>query len=169
MRPREIGEAMRRTLWLLGLVPLLAMLACEEEKTPPEIWIDISPVNVGVRSTSPDAGSLHFDLQITNRGDELLVIDSLESHGDQNCHFTFDGPDKTELGDEESAFIRGWYQPVIPAGDQMALLIHSNASNVDPLVVPICGRGLNEGDPFRKPPMCVVPPDDQPDCPDWTP
>lgn len=157
---------MRRLILLLGLLPLLA---CEEGNIPAEIWIDISPVNVGVRSTSPDAGSLHFDLQITNRGDEILAIERLESSGDQNCHFTFDGPDKSDLGKEESAFIRGWYQPVIPAGDQIALLVYSNADNVNPLVVPICGRGINEGDPFRKAPLCIVPPEEQEDCPDWTP
>ena len=143
---------------------VISCLACEEDASEPEIWLDISPVYVGIRSL--DAGPYHFDLQFTNRGQSVLEISGYEVRGDRNCAFSFEGPDISEVGKDESAFIRGWYEPVVAAEDQIALMLNSNCHINPRLIVPICGRGVLPGTlDAGPPPACNVPPSDQPDCP----
>ena len=139
---------------------------CDDELDPPEIWIDISPVNLGIHTTAADAGAYHFDLQLINRGEEQLIIQSVDYRGDQNCAFTFEGPDMFEMGENESSFIRGWYEPVVAGDDQIAMDVISNAHNYPTLVVPICGRAVPPGTEDATMPECQVPPADQPDCED---
>jgi len=145
---------------ILATLPLV--VACTS--TPPEIMIDISPVNVGIRSIDPELDPLHFDLQLTNRGDKTLSIESVTFRGDTNCAFTFDGPDYFDLGYEDTAFIRGWYQPTVAGEDQLAMEVVSNAENYPTLVVPICGKGVEPGTTDVEPATCEVPPEDQADC-----
>ena len=99
----------------VALIAVIAGVACDDDLLPPEIWIDISPVYVGKWSTAEDAGPNDFDLQLTNRGEDTLKIEQLLIKGDENCAFKFKGPDINELNENESAFIRGWYQPTTPA------------------------------------------------------
>ena len=144
---------------------LLGCLACEESLSPPEIMIDISPVYVGIRSISPDIGPLHFDLRLTNRGEQVLEIDSVIERGDQHCAFEFEGPDVNQLGQGESAFVRGWYRPQVVGEDQIALEIGSNSHIYSPLIVPVCGRGVEPDTEEEVADIsCNVPPPDQPDC-----
>ncbi len=156
---------MKRLLTVV-LFALLAAAGCEEgEVLPPTIMIDVSPVNVGVRWVSEDVNPIHFDLQLYNTGDETLVFDAVEFRGDTNCAFTFEGPDVDELIGQESAFIRGWYDPTVIGTDQIAMEVLSNATNYPEMVVPICGRGVEEGTVLVRPAVCELPPDDQLDCP----
>jgi hypothetical protein len=146
---------------------LFGCAACEEDLSPPEIWIDISPVYVGIHEINPESEPYHFDLRFTNRGEEALEIESARIRGDQYCAFEFQGPDILELGEDESAFMRGWYNPAVAADDQIALELYSNAVNYPMLVVPVCGRGVLPGTQDAGPaPSCNVPPTSQPDCPE---
>lgn len=165
MRVDFAEQGIRFLLVVLGL--LVHLFGCQEALTPAEISIDISPVYVGIRSTSPDTGPVQFDLQLINRGEEVLEIESMEVRGDQRCSFRFDGPDRMVLGENEASFIRGWYQPTVPGDDQIALEIVSNSHIDSPLIVPVCGRGVAPGTTDAgAPPSCNVPPPDQADCPD---
>jgi hypothetical protein len=137
---------------------------CEEEPTPPEIGIDVSPVNLGIHSTEADGGPYQFDLQLTNNGEENLVLESVTYRGDQYCSFTFEGPDVWEMSESESAFIRGWYDPTNPGEDQIAMEVVSNASNFPTLVVPICGKAVPPGTADAGVLECEVPPTGQADC-----
>ena len=147
----------------LSLVLLIA--GCET--TPPEISIDISPVNCGIRSTDPDLDPYEFNLQLINLGEQTLVIEDVVYRGDQNCSFNFEGPDVTELGFEETAFIRGFWAPTVEGEDQIAMEeVSSNAENHPLLVVPICGLGVAPGTEDAEPIECQVPPEDQRECVD---
>jgi len=143
---------------------LVACVGCGDEMEPPKIEIDVSPVNLGIHSTSPDAGPYHFDLQLYNRGEETLVLESVDYRGDQNCAFTFEGPDVWEMGENQSSFVRGWYEPVLEGEDQIAMEVISNAVNYPTLVVSICGLAVPPGTEDAEMPVCKVPPSDQPDC-----
>ncbi|MDJ0764028.1 MAG: hypothetical protein QNJ97_13685 [Myxococcota bacterium] len=148
------------------LFALLIMAACEEDAlSPPEIWIDLSPVNLDVRVVDPELGPRTFDLQLTNRGEETLKIESMVVRGDQNCAFSFDGPDTLVMGENGSAFIRGYYNPIVTGEDQIALEVNSNAHNFATLVVPVCGKAVPLGttEPID-PPICQVPPPGQSNC-----
>ncbi|MBW2256180.1 MAG: hypothetical protein JRI25_16510 [Deltaproteobacteria bacterium] len=126
---------------------VVACAACTA--TPPQISVDVSPVNVGVRSIDPDLDPRHFDLQFTNRGEQT---------------FDFEGPDVSELGEDDAAFMRGFYKPTVVGEDQIAMEVVSNSEAYPTLVVPICGKGVAPGTVDAEPPVCQVPPDDQPDC-----
>jgi hypothetical protein len=149
---------------IVAAFALLACAGCEDELTGPEIFIDISPVNLGVHAVAPDAGAYDFDLQLTNRGDRKLVLSSVDYRGDQNCAFTFQGPDLWEMGKDESAFIRGFYEPAIAGEDQIAMEVVSNADNFPNLIVPICALAVPAGTQDAGPPVCEVPLASQPDC-----
>ena len=144
---------------------LVALSGCDEGLKPPKIWIDLSPVNLGIHEIDPDAGPYDFNLMLSNRGEEKLVIQSVVYRGDQNCSLTFEGPDLWELGEEEAAFIQGHYLPTVPGEDQVAMTVYSNSKSNAELVVPICGKAVPAGteDPGEQP-VCQVPPVDQPDC-----
>jgi hypothetical protein len=142
----------------------LVCAGCEDELKPASIWIDVSPVNLGVHSTAEDAGPYHFDLQLINIGEEKLVLESVEYRGDQNCAFTFEGPDVWEMNANQSSFVRGWYEPTVPAEDQIAMTVMSNADNYPELIVPICGLAVPPETEDAVPIECQVPPDDQPNC-----
>jgi hypothetical protein len=141
---------------------LLACAGCTS--TPPQISIDVSPVNVGIRSIDPDLEPRHFDLQFTNRGEQTLIIESVTWRADENCAFDFEGPDVAELGEDDAAFVRGQYQPTVAAEDQIAMEVVSNSEEYSTLIVPICGLGVEPGTVDAEPVVCQVPPDDQPDC-----
>ncbi len=119
----------------------------------------------GERVVAEDAGPLRFDLQLSNRGMDALLIDGIEVSGDSTCAFTFEGPDLMELYTEESSFLRGWYQPTKLGEHQITLTIFSNAGNFPELVVPICGRGVEEAG-LSGDLTCQIPPETQPDCPE---
>ena len=142
----------------------VACAACEEEPTPPTIGIDVSPVNLGVHLVDLDAGPYTFNLQLYNSGEEKLVIDSVVYRGDTNCAFSFEGPDLLEMGENEASFVRGYYDPTIPAVDQIAMEVASNASNFPMLIVPICARAVPDGVADAGAPECEVPPLGQADC-----
>jgi hypothetical protein len=154
-------------LMVIFIVGLLLCGACDEESSPAELWIDIEPpIWAGNRSIDPDISPRDFNLQLTNRGDEVLTIDSVIKRGDSNCAFVFDGPDITKLMHNESAFIRVLYKPLVAEKDQVAMEISSN-SHVNPLLVlPICGQGVVPGSDDPDEFDCVDPPASQPDCAD---
>jgi hypothetical protein len=151
---------------IASLLALLLCIGCVEELSPPEIMIDISPVNVGIREISPDTDLYHFDLQLYNLGDKELRIDSVDYRGDQFCSFTFEGPDVWEMGKNESAFIRGWYDPVAPGEDHISMEIVSNADNYPLFVVPICGKAVPAGTTEAEFPVCQIPPAEPANCED---
>ena len=149
---------------LLIVVVFACLAACEEESlSPPEISIDLSPVPVGTHYT--DANPYVFNLMIQNRGDQTLVISSVVARGDQNCAFTWMGPDKTELEYDESTFVQGTYDPSMAGEDQVALEIRSNAENYALMEVPVCGKAVAPGDDKGEDITCQLPPSDQEDCP----
>lgn len=131
---------------------------------PAEIGIDLSPVYVGIRSTNAELDPYQWDMQIYNRGEELLEIEDVTFRGDQNCAFDFEGPDLWTLGQEEAAFVRGYYKPTVAAEDHIAMEITSNAENYPVFVVPICGLAVEPGTEDAEDIVCEVPPADQPDC-----
>jgi hypothetical protein len=149
------------------LVALLVYGGCEEESSPAELWIDIAPpIWAGNRSIDPEISPLDFNLQLTNRGDDVLVIDSVIKRGDHNCAFVFEGPDVSELMHNESAFIHVLYKPLVAEQDMVAMEISSN-SHINPLLVlPICGQGVVPGSEDPGVFDCAEPPASQADCPD---
>jgi len=148
----------------IGVFVLLACLGCEEEISPPEISIELSPIRVPDFELFADAGPHHFDYQLLNRGDEVLKIESVVFRGDQYCSFEFQGPDRMEVTQSEPAFIRGWYRPQGQTEDQIAMEVMSNSHIHNPLVVPICGRGVQPDADAGADFECQVPPAGQPDC-----
>ncbi len=148
---------------LAVLLILLACLACEEDLTPPEITGAARVLWLG--DFALDAEPEPFDLSIYNTGEETLKIEKLEVRGDQYCSFTISQPDLTELGENDVAFIRGWYDPERVASDQIAIEITSNAVNLPLFIIPICGLGKTPEDTTDYEPMtCNIPPPSQPDC-----
>ena len=152
---------------LIALVVLgLSGAACEEEIAPPEIYLEVSPVNCGPRSTAADLSAYDFDIMLYNVGEETLLISEVVERGDSNCAFEFEGPDLLKLGENQATFIRGRYKPTVEGDDQIALEISSNSQVHDPLIIPVCGRGIAPGKEDDGPPLqCNVPPQDQPGCP----
>jgi hypothetical protein len=160
---------MRRVVLSLLFV---ACVGCEEELAPPEIGMDIPMTeageyvaNLGIHVVDSDAGPYEFNLQLVNKGEEKLVIESVSYRGDQNCSLALEGPDVMEMGENESAFLHGSYDPTILGEDQIAMEVVSNASNYPRLVVPICGKAVLPGTEDAGMPECQVPPQEQPDCP----
>ena len=163
----------------LCLIALL-FVACGEREDgdldPPQISVDVSPLWVGDRSIAEEAPPKEFNLQIRNTGEQTLTISNVRLRADQNCAFRWEGPDITEIKADDSAFIRGWYEPTVRGEDNVALVIESNSDTLATLVVPICGRGLlqeeidqqndedTEGGTSSDIPICDVPPDDLEDC-----
>jgi hypothetical protein len=167
------------TKWVLMVLGCVSFLmACEQQTiTPAQIGVDISPVYVGMRSTNPSIGPIHFDLQVYNTGDQVLTISSVTARGDQHCAFIFEGtadcadpcrtpsPDRVTLGKNEAAFIRGYYQPTVAADDFIALDVASNSQRDSTLIIPICGRGVAPGTTDAgDPPTCINPPSTQANC-----
>lgn len=154
---------MKQIIIALSTLSLIAMAACSDgdsESTPPSIHVDVNVMNLAVRTTNPDLEPLHFDLQIYNRGDEVLVIENVRDHGDDNDAFTISGPDITELQKNESAFIRGWYSPSVVGDDTINLEIRSNDPCRTLLTVPVCGRAVAPGTTdVIEPPSCEAPAD----------
>jgi hypothetical protein len=145
-------------------IAMLLCCGCGEELAAPEIEPDVSPMNLGIHVIDPEAPVYQFNLQLTNIGEQKLVIDSVSYRGDQNCSFTFEGPDIFHLKANESAFVRGWYEPTIPAEDQIALIVISNAKTHGELVIPVCALAVTPETTDAEVPVCQVPPETQPDC-----
>ena len=150
---------------IVGCALVLFATGCtSSEALPPEISVDISPVNVGVWST--DAAPLHFDLQLRNTGEEALVIQQVIIRGDTRCSFAFQGPDKEQISGKEASFIRGWYDPDSVGEDHLAIEVTSNATNYTTFVIPLCGKGVSPGTTDAEAAECAIPPADQGDCQD---
>ena len=137
---------------------------CAGELAPPEIWIDYSPINLGVVGIDEIGDAVEFHIQLTNRGDELLIIDDVSIRGDSRCSMTVNGPDLTELPNEESAFIQLTYSPPEVGDDHLALEVASNADNYSVLIVPICSRVVETVSDSDESISCIEPPADQADC-----
>ena len=179
---------MKQRLFSMMATALILMMAtalilhCNEDESqdPPQITVDLSPVWAGVRSIDPDADAKQFNLHIRNEGGQTLEITSTKLKGDQNCAFSKEGPDKTELGENGSAFIRIGYKPTVRAEDSVSLIINSNSEKYKKFIIPICGIGVlpeelpdetdtetdteSADDSYDR--TCDAPPDDQPDCED---
>ena len=146
------------------LIFLAGLVGCAEDLTPPEIWIDYSPINLGVVGLDELDGSVELHVQLTNRGDDLLVIDGVTLRADTRCSMSFNGPDLTELPNEESAFIQLSYSPTEEGDDHLSLEISSNADNYPLLVVPICSRVVSSVSDSDEAMSCTEPAADQADC-----
>ena len=51
---------------IAALLLLLVEMACDEDKAPPEISVDINVAFVGTFVARPDAGPIDFDLHFYN-------------------------------------------------------------------------------------------------------
>ncbi len=150
---------------IIVLLTILAGFACDEDAlSPPEIHTELNVVYMDIRPVDADTPPYEFDLQIYNRGEETLKIESVRLRGDQYCHLTFQGPDTNEV-DETGAFIRFFYSAFPGQEDQIALEITSNSHKNPTLLIPMCGKGVYpEDDTTDQSLVCNVPPPDQPDC-----
>jgi hypothetical protein len=173
------------------LTAAILIVHCSENTTltPPQITVDLSPVRVGGWTIEEEADPKVFDLHIRNIGEETLKITSAKIRHDQNCAFSWEGPDKKELGENQSAFVRITYKPKVRGEDKVTLVVNSNSEKHPKFIIPICARGLHpselpepedtEGDTggdsegagganadtdSGEVAMCEAPPDDQPDC-----
>ena len=167
-----------RSLWLLA--SLLLVHCGDDTLTPPQITVDLNVGQFGERSIAEEAPSKEFNILVQNKGEETLKISSAKLHGDQNCAFEIEGPDKKELGEDGSAFIRVSYKPTLIAKDNVNLIIKSNSEKKSTLRIPICGEGkrpedivTSDGDTDAEEgaaaadddlEICDPAPDDQPDC-----
>jgi hypothetical protein len=127
------------------LMLVLFAMGCKpaEEKGPPQITVDWSPVTLGVVGL-PMEQPFDFDMQFTNIGGELLTLESVTVKGDYRCAFNpaFEGPDVTDIATTESAFIRGHYWPSTEGEDQISIEVVSNAKDYPVFVVSICGSAV---------------------------
>ncbi len=141
-----------RWLTMVGLV------ACAED--PPEIWLDRSPVELGVVAPGEE---VDFSLQIANDGGGTLQIDPFALRGDDDCAFWLEGPDVDQLSGSMQGFVQGTFRPTREGLHQVALYLTSNAETLPSLTVPICAlvaKGAKPGDV----PVCEEPPEDAPNC-----
>lgn len=113
------------------LFPLFG--ACAD--TPPEIWLDRSPIELG-RVNVGD--TMDFALQLANDGGGTLVVQPFALRGDDDCAFFLEGPDETELAGPVQGFIRGTFSPSRAGAHQVALYLDSNAATLPAVIVPIC-------------------------------
>jgi len=168
---------------LLAVLVLFLYMGCEEEFTPPQIHSTINAINIGVEVIDPARPAKDFDIQIINRGEMRLTVSSVNLRGDTNCSFYFVDTDETEEADwiqassrvlknldktklyrNESGFIRVWYRPGARAEDHVVLEITSDSEDNSLLTIPICGKGILEGDDNTGIPPCSIPPSNQADC-----
>ena len=131
---------MNTRYWLLASL-LLVSHCGDETLEPPQIAVELTVIQLGERSIAEDAPPREFDLLILNKGEDDLVISSAVLKGDQNCAFEMEGPDKNELGEDGSAFIKITYKPTVRAPDNVNLIIKSNSEKKGTLKIPICGEG----------------------------
>ena len=170
---------MRKVLWSILALLLAGCGDGDDNLAPPQISVDRSPLWAGVRSIAEEAPPKVFDLQIRNIGEQTLEISKVSMRGDQNCAFSWDGPDITSVKAHDAAFVRFEYKPTVRGDDAIALSIESNSETYETLVVPICGQGalqeevdqMNEeeadgGTTDDDTYICDVPPSDQGDCED---
>ncbi len=111
----------------------VALIGCAEE--PPEIWIDRSPIELGVVRTGE---TRDFSLQLANQGGGVLEIEPFGLRGDDDCAFELAGPDETSLSGALQGFITGTFAPARDGVHQVALYLSSNAETYPQLIVPIC-------------------------------
>lgn len=111
----------------------LVLWACSEDE--PEIWIDRSPLELGVVKPGE---SLDFGLQLANDGGGTLVVEPFALRGDDDCAFTLEGPDVSELAGPTQGFIRGTFAPTREGHHEVALYLTSNAETWPRLIVPVC-------------------------------
>ena len=124
---------------------LLMLLACAEPQAEgPRLSLDIDPVPLGVHLIEPVGSPYHFDLQITNLGDEPLDLQPASIRGDARCHLEITGPDLEQVVPGESAFLRGWYEPLRAGEDQMALRLPSSDPTQPDLEVAVCALAISE-------------------------
>ncbi|MEM6926551.1 MAG: hypothetical protein AAF602_06470 [Myxococcota bacterium] len=137
----------------MRLVPLAILLgACAE--MPPEIWLDRSPIELGVVTVDT---TVSFGLQLSNQGGGILEVEPFALRGDDDCAFFLEGPDLTELAGPSQGFIRGTFSPSRTGLHEIAIYLNSNAETLPNLIVPICAM-VDDGSGTSEPPeMCEEP------------
>lgn len=149
----------------LFLLVFLLGTSCEEEQfSPAEINFDLQPLYAWTRISNDKPYA--FDIQIFNSGDEQLVLElPIEVVGDSRCSFSFSGPTKTKLGRNESAFVRGFYQPEKTGEDHILLRFKSNSETFPVFDFYVCGLGIKGDDPEPTQNLeCKKPEPNQSDC-----
>ena len=147
--------------WSLCFLSLVSV-ACGSAS--PEIWLDLSPVDLGVHDPG---GDIHpFSLQVGNRGGGDLTLERVALYHDERCTMEVEGPDAWELSEGHEALFRGEYTPPAEPGvDVAVLVIDSDDPELARLLVPICAA---VDDPDAEEPLdpgdCVLPEEDIPDC-----
>lgn len=137
----------------------LVLAACGS--TPPEVWLDVSPVELGVHDLGSEPHP--FSLQVGNRGGEDLEITRVALYHDPRCALEVEGPDQWVLSPTHEALFRGFYTaPSEPGHDVGVLVIDSNDPVTPRLLVPICGSA--EGEEPLADTTCELPAEDVPDC-----
>jgi len=149
--------------WIFTIVVLSG---CGSETTGPKISPSLSPINFGEERINSGVTDWDVHLWLFNKGDEILKIESVSIIGDKNCSLTIEGPDRDKVTDTaDPALVSIRYLPTLETEDQAALVIRSNAVNYPKLIIPICGRGVAEGNQGKQPPLvCKLPPESQADC-----
>jgi hypothetical protein len=142
----------------------LVLAACGA--AAPEVWLDLSPVDVGVHS--PGGEPHPFSLQVGNRGGEDLTIQRVALYHDPRCAMDLEGPDRWVLSTGHEALFRGVYTPPDEPGEDVAVLaVDTNDPELPRLLVPICGAA--EGEEPLELAECALPEPEVPDCPDREP
>lgn len=121
---------------------------------PHQGWIQ---AEFTVSQKTPPA-SLSLLLTNGSVGDQDLVLGQVTIFGDPRCAFAHDPQkdlDRTTIPPGETAILRLRYKPTDGGEDHALLRVRSNAANLDPLDVLICGRamwafapGLDSGPPW---------------------
>jgi hypothetical protein len=132
------------------MVPHQGWLTAESTVTSPP----------GIPGGSPEHIPVGLSLLLTNGsvGDQDLVLGEVTIFGDPRCAFVHDpqkGLDRTTIPPGETAVLGLVYRPTEGGEDHGLLRVRSNAANLDPLDVLICGRamwtfapGLDSGPPW---------------------
>lgn len=136
----------------------LGLCACAEDT--PEIWVDRSPIELGVVRPGEEVS---FSLQIRNAGGGTLEVAPFSLRGDDDCAFALQGPDVAELSGPMQGFVQGSFVPTREGVHQVALYLSSNAEALPNITVPICALVDAEADESTE--ACVEPATDAANCP----
>jgi len=86
-----------------------------------------------------------FILTNCSTGNKTLTISKVALTGDSRCSFEEPEVVGKEVDPGETAIIRTVYLPKTVGEDHAALYVYSDAKNIRPLIIPICGRGIAKG------------------------